>query len=198
MAVKTKKRKSQGRRRLTAKQVKYFGTKAQKAALKRKRSLAARPSARRKVATKRKVTRAKVKTETNWLATALAGAGGFAAGGALGTIFGDKVKSTLAGLPVIGQYFDSPASGDLPNMALSGISPNNSIALLEPARGLPGTESKVYQDYYSGFNQPQLPGAHYEIIGGMATIRGQRESDNAPVSLRQWYPGIELEGGEVN
>lgn len=203
MAVKQK------RRKLSAKQIKYFGTKSQKAALKRRRSVSRSPArsrsvARRSPARSRPVARRsparrpQVRTETNWLATALAGAGGFAAGGALGTIFGDKVKSTLSGLPLIGQYFEpAQPQGDMVNLALGGINPSISIAALAPAPGRPGTESEVYQDFWAGFNGPQSPGA-LEVVGGMATIRGQRESDNAPIGLpdTSWLEGQSV-GGSV-
>jgi hypothetical protein len=103
MATKTK-------RKLSPKQIKYFGSPQQKAALKRKRSLAAKKSPVRKSSAKKSVkkkttTKTKVVSQTNWLATIAAGLGGLGVGAAGGALLSDQVNNLLSNVPVIGGYF---------------------------------------------------------------------------------------------
>lgn len=177
MAVK---RKSQKRKHLTAKQVKYFGTKAQKAALKRKRSVSQpKRKASVKKSTKKKTTRKAPASSTNWLATAAAGLGGLGVGAAGGVLFSDQIKGLLSKIPVVGSFFGNGTQVTSPaDAAMQGkpwIAAGESeedwmgehfpdpriqkeIADLSagmwtnsPQPVLEGTTSEVYQDYWNQY-----------------------------------------------
>jgi hypothetical protein len=110
MSVKKAKRKVVKRRKLTAKQIKYFGTKAQKAALKRKRSAATTHKTTKK--TTKKTKKKTVKKNTNTVSTLGAigiGLAGAAAGYVAGTALSDQTNALLNNL----------ATGNIP--IISGI-----------------------------------------------------------------------------
>lgn len=78
------------RRHLTRKQIKYFGTRRQKAALHIRT-----PKKSQSVRVKSKKKTAKKKSGSSVLPTILAGVGGFAAGTATGVVLSDPIKQTL-------------------------------------------------------------------------------------------------------
>lgn len=87
------------RKKLSPKQIKFFGTKRQKAALKAKRSKSA---GKVKKTTKKKSTKKKTTKKTSSVVPAIvAGAAGLALGGLAGANV-DKLKAAISGIPLIG------------------------------------------------------------------------------------------------
>lgn len=143
MVTKTRKRK------LTRKQLRYFGTKRQKAALHIRNT----HKSVKKITKKRKTQK---KSSTNWGAVAAAGAGGLLVGGALGTIAGDGIKSTLNNAY---NWVDSKVGGLLPDWNLKKASE----PFIGPVINSNSPGSSTPDDYFK--NAPSFGGADPGALG---------------------------------
>jgi hypothetical protein len=195
VATKTKKK-------LSPKQVKYFGSPQQKAALKRSRSQAAKKRTSAKKTTSKKKTSTKKKApaaQTNWVATIGAGLGGLAVGTAAGYAGHDAIQGMLTNVANDGIPIISGLAGMLGGKtAAQQADANPAVEIPGVATPLPfGTATTQYWNtdmrsmaaqgkVINALGSQVFTGAAAESIKNGATIyTGQTDSSGFPIGIYQ-------------